>query len=520
MKPNKDKGAHPVSFGPFHVAKPHRRLSIRWWIFGGFALFTVVIIILLWVFQVALLDTFYQSIKVREMESCAQNLAAHINEDDETITDLLDTMSKENQISTVICNENGETFYRNFSFNSLLSDLSWIDYRALFLQTREQGGTYVVQYDRPDQVVGFRLSPTEGSPLAPGYSYVVEMDPVTEEGGKGMLYAMTVKMANGNERLLLLNCSLNPVNATVQTLKVELWVITILMLLLAFFLALFLARRISAPISTINESAKVLATGTYSITFREEGYQEAAELGHTLNYASRELSKVEGLRRDLIANISHDLRTPLTMITGYAEVMRDLPGENTPENVQIIIDEANRLTSLVNDMLDLSKMQAGAVQLEPETFCLTQSIRDILARYDKLADYHFVLEADKDAWVFADPLKISQVVYNLVNNAITYTGADKTVTVRQRIKDGKVRIEVIDTGEGIPEDKLENIWERYYKVDKTHRRAAVGTGLGLSIVKTILDLHSADFGVQSELHKGSTFWFELTMMNPVPPPSL
>lgn len=520
MKPNKDKGAYPVSFGPFHVAKPHRRLSIRWWIFGGFALFTVVIIILLWVFQVALLDTFYQSIKVREMESCAQNLAAHINEDDETITDLLDTMSKENQISTVICNENGETFYRNFSFNSLLSDLSWIDYRALFLQTREQGGTYVVQYDRPDQVVGFRLSPTEGSPLAPGYSYVVEMDPVTEEGGKGMLYAMTVKMVNGSERLLLLNCSLNPVNATVQTLKVELWVITILMLLLAFFLALFLARRISAPISTINESAKVLATGTYSITFREEGYQEAAELGHTLNYASRELSKVEGLRRDLIANISHDLRTPLTMITGYAEVMRDLPGENTPENVQIIIDEANRLTSLVNDMLDLSKMQAGAVQLEPETFCLTQSIRDILARYDKLADYHFVLEADKDAWVFADPLKISQVVYNLVNNAITYTGADKTVTVRQRIKDGKVRIEVIDTGEGIPEDKLENIWERYYKVDKTHRRAAVGTGLGLSIVKTILDLHSADFGVQSELHKGSTFWFELTMMNPVPPPSL
>ena len=109
------------------------------------------------------------------------------------------------------------------------------------------------------------------------------------------------------------------------------------------------------------------------------------------------------------------------------------------------------------------------------------------------------------------------MVYNLINNAITYTGPDKQIQVRQRIHDGKVRIEVIDTGEGIAEDQLPNIWERYYKVDKTHRRATVGTGLGLSIVKTILDLHSADFGVHSRLHEGSTFWFELTMMNPVSP---
>ena len=103
------------------------------------------------------------------------------------------------------------------------------------------------------------------------------------------------------------------------------------------------------------------------------------------------------------------------------------------------------------------------------------------------------------------------MVYNLVNNAVTYAGADKTVSLCQTVENGKVRISVTDTGEGIPADKLKDIWERYYKVDKEHKRAQVGTGLGLSIVKNILDLHGGSYGVESELGKGSTFWFELKL---------
>ena len=231
----------------------------------------------------------------------------------------------------------------------------------------------------------------------------------------------------------------------------------------------------------------------------------------SLNVAAVELSKVETLRRDLIANVSHDLRTPLTMITGYAEVMRDLPGENTPENVQIIIDEATRLTTLVNDLLDLSKLQSGTVTLAPTSFSLTECIRTILHRYDKLIDYQFDFQYDRDVEVIADELKITQVVYNLINNAVTYTGEDKKITLRQLVMEDRVRIEVSDTGEGIPEDKLQDIWERYDKVDKEHKRAQVGTGLGLSIVKTVIDLHGGTYGVQSALGQGSTFWFELPL---------
>ena len=276
-------------------------------------------------------------------------------------------------------------------------------------------------------------------------------------------------------------------------------------------LALVIARRISRPLAEINESAKALAEGDYAIRFGEQGAREVRELARTLNYAAGELSKVEGLRRDLLANVSHDLRTPLTMIKGYSEVMRDLPGENTPENVQIIIDEAERLTNLVNDLLDLSKLEAGVLPLEKTRFNLTESIRGILHRYDKLADYQFPFLYREEVWVDADELKISQVVYNLVNNAITYSGKDKTITLRQELWQGKVRVSVTDTGEGIPQEKLKDIWERYYKVDKEHKRAQMGSGLGLSIVKNILDMHGGTYGVTSTLGQGSTFWFELPL---------
>ena len=311
--------------------------------------------------------------------------------------------------------------------------------------------------------------------------------------------------------MVLLETEITPVDSTVETLKIQLLCLTLVMAVLGLGLALFIARRIARPLAAINQSAKKLGEGDYAIRFEGAGTREAAELAQTLNYAAGELSKVDELRRELLANVSHDLRTPLTMIEGYAEVMRDLPGENTPENVQIIIDETQRLTNLVNDLLDLSKLEAGVVPLDKTRFNLTDSIRQTLKRYDKLADYRFPFYADRDVFVTADELRISQVVYNLVNNAITYAGADKTITLRQTVGDGMVRISVTDTGEGIPADKLRDIWQRYYKVDKSHKRAQIGTGLGLSIVKNVMDLHGGRYGVESQLGVGSTFWFALPL---------
>ena len=223
-------------------------------------------------------------------------------------------------------------------------------------------------------------------------------------------------------------------------------------------------------------------------------------------------AKNEELRANLLRTISHDLRTPLTMITAYSEIMRDLPGENTAENVQVIVDETTRLTALVNDMLDLSKIQAGSDSIHAEEFNLTESINTILMRYAKLIEndgYRIDFFYEDDVFIEADEMKMSQVIYNLINNAINYTGEDKRVTIRQTVQDGQVTISITDTGKGIAEKELSYIWERYYKVDKTHKRSAVGTGLGLSIVKGILEMHHADYGVKSKPGKGSTFYFTM-----------
>ena len=265
-----------------------------------------------------------------------------------------------------------------------------------------------------------------------------------------------------------------------------------------------------------NGKAVLLANGNYNVRFDSDGYREIKELNDTLTFAASELNKTEKLRQDLMANISHDLRTPLTMIRGYAELMRDIPGEATEGNIQIIIDETNRLSNLVTDILDISKLQSGVMELNREGFSITESIKGVLGRYGKLKEqegYRIEFLYESDVWINADTIKMSQVLYNLINNAINYTGDDRRVTVRQTVNGSMVKIEVEDTGDGIDENDIRLIWDRYYKIDKNHKRPVSGTGLGLSIVKNVLELHGFEYGVDSQKGKGSVFYFEAEILS-------
>jgi len=321
-------------------------------------------------------------------------------------------------------------------------------------------------------------------------------------------------LEDGSKISLTFYAMITPVDATVSTLRMQLYIITVIMVLLATLLAIIISKHISNPIEQINKSAKALAMGNYETKFYGRGFLEIKELSDTLNTAATELSKVERLRRELMANISHDLRTPLAFIYSYAEMMHDFPNEVTAEQSQIIMDEAKRLTSLVNDMLDISSLESGMTKLNKTNYNLTESLRKTINRISELVKndgYQLNLEYNEDVYLFADEVKITQAFYNLLLNAITYSGDDKTVMVRQIIKENMVKIEVIDHGEGISQSDLPYIWERYYKVDKKHKRPKMGTGLGLSIVKKIIELHGGECGVESELGKGSTFWFQLKL---------
>ncbi len=480
------------------------KIGIKWKVFGYLAIFILITLVLLWTFQIALLDDFYRAIKTNTIKATAQTVEKYLQEED--AADKLDSIANKKDIFIrVIDSNNADRYVIAEGPGKNLKKLNEEEISDLREQTKQNGGSLLQIYNHKKWGKG----EGQANPQQKGVGPMMKPE---DARNQFILFTGNITLNDGSEALLLIGSMISPVDATVETLRTQLICISIIMVLSCVLLAILISRNISKPIVKINKSAKELAHGNYQVYFEESGYREVSELAATLNYAAKELSTVEKLRKELIANVSHDLRTPLTMITAYSEIMRDLPGENTSENVQVIIDETTRLTALVNDMLDLSKIQAGSDSIKTEEFNLTESINTILMRYAKLVEndgYHIDFLYDDDVFIEADEMKMSQVIYNLINNAINYTGEDKRVTIQQTVRDGLVTISIADTGKGIAKEEIPYIWERYYKVDKTHKRSAVGTGLGLSIVKGILEMHHAKYGVESELGKGSTFYFTI-----------
>ncbi|MFA0814717.1 MAG: ATP-binding protein [Anaerofustis sp.] len=477
------------------------KIGIQWKLYFYLIGFVGMVIVVLWLFQIVFLNDFYKAIKISDVKKSADSIADNITNDN--LDDLVLRLAQEYQICIIVMDSSGNQYLSvDMLPDCIIHKLSTDSLLTIYQTAVDNGGEYLQLFTR-ENFYNSQYDAQQYTGIVPQYDSGMK---------ESIIYTKVITLESGKKVTIFINTTVTPLNSTVTTLRKQLIWITGILLLFALLLAYIISKKISRPIKYINTSAKVLAQGNYHVSFNGKGYQEITELSETLNYAASELGKVEQFRRELLANISHDLRTPITMITGYSEIMRDIPGENTPENVQIIIDEANRLTQLVNDLLDVSKMQSGTQSLMKETFSLTALIGETLDRYNKMKQqeaYILRFEHAEEVFVSADRMKISQVLYNLINNAIHYTGEDHTVIIRQTVSEQSVRVEVVDSGEGIAPDMVNYIWDRYYKIDKEHKRAVVGTGLGLSIVKTILQMHGAQYGVKSELGHGSNFWFEL-----------
>lgn len=481
-----------------------KSISLKWKIFTYLIGFCGLLLLILWLFQVVFLNNFYESIKISEIKNSASTIVKNINR--ENLGELVDQIARNNDVCIEIILENGREFYTSDRHGDcVIHRMPTQEKIQLLVNTQKNGGELLQYYNRnnfrDNNISGDRMFGREPRPIR-GMQ-------------QSIIYSKLMTDIDGKTTVLLINSVISPIGATVRTLRTQLYYITGIMLLFSVVLALIISKKVATPIEKINESAKVLARGNYNIFFSGKGYKEINELSDTLNNAAKELSKVDHLRKELIANISHDLRTPLTLISGYAEVMCDLPNEMTKENAQIIVDETKRLTSLVNDVLDISKIESGIYELEKSKFNLTLSINKTITRLNELIKKDgYIIEFiyDKEVVIKADETKISQVIYNLLINAINYTGKDKTIIVKQTVLNEDVKIEVIDSGEGIEAEYLPYIWDRYYKVNQIHRRPITGTGLGLSIVKSVIELHEGEYGVTSTTGEGSVFWFILKIL--------
>ena len=523
------------------TAPPKRKLPLMVHLSIGFLGFSAMLLVVLWLFQTVFLEQFYKSVKTGQVKSCAYSIADNIDSDE--LTDLITEIEEQNTMFVTIYNTDDARFgcvYSSTSQPGFQSDIAQDTVAAIYHQAQSNGGehssiTHIKRSERffkPDwdktqntavNNGDMQADPgNNGSAFDPNGATLDQQqknenkhEPAFEKmTSENLAYAKIVSSSSG-ERLVIVESAITPVASVVDTLRYQLIIMTVVIVILSIIMAIAVARLISKPITDATENAKSLARQDYDVNFSGGRYKEITELNATLNFAASELKKVDSLQKELIANISHDLRTPLTMITGYSEVMRDLPGEMTPENIQIIIDEATRLNSLVTDLLDLSRLQSGTADIKSAPFSLTECIEGIFGRYTKLKEsdgLNIVFEHTEEVFIMGDELRMTQVLYNLINNAINYIGSDNTVIVRQTLEGEKVRVEVIDHGEGIPADKLDYIWDRYYRVDKEHRRAKIGTGLGLSIVKGVLLAHNAEFGVESTPGEGSDFWFVLPII--------
>lgn len=454
------------------------RTNIWFW----FMEFVLVTFLLLWVCQVLFLQNFYDRMKTK------------------------DVMRLADKMITLYQEGNYENAFLELAIkNELCISVLDIRSREQYQQHVMGGSCFIHGYNNHARDIVQELKQTEN-----GIYFGKDSHPVTNV--EIFIYARVIGSPALPEGYLLINTPLTPVTSTVNIIRRQLIIITVLLVLIAIIISSVVADRLAKPIMRVTKDAEQLAHGKYDIKFDGSGYDEAERLAETLTYASHEINRVDTMQRDLIANASHDLRTPLTMLKAYAEMIRDLSGDNPVkrnEHLQVIIEETDRLTALVNDILDLSRYENGKMALDRSEFDMEARLHEIVERYRGLSEvsgFRFELETDGEAQVCCDAGKIEQVICNLMNNAMNYTGESKEIFVTMQHTDEGIRISIRDTGKGMDQETLSRIFDKYYR-SSNYQRTVRGTGLGLSIVKAILRMHDYAFGVDSTVGVGSTFWF-------------
>ena len=447
-------------------------LTVNIWLF--LSAFSIFILCFIWLFQIAFLGTYYKSYKTSELDKAARELRQIKVLDTEAIDNIAQTRD--------ICIE----IYGNDTYFATVSNKGCMEFG---------NKNFKVKKDFIDSGL-----------LEQHYNLINQ-----KFKNETLIYALKLN----EDTYAFINASLEPLDSTTIILSNQLIFTTIIVLLLSFLIGYFISKKLSKPITKISDEAKKLAEGNFTADFNvPSNIYEINELSDSLNYAKTELSKTESLKRDLMANVSHDLKTPLTMIKAYAEMVRDITYNNKEkreENLNTIIDETDRLTLLVNDILDLSAAQSDNLNLTLEKIDLIDLINQVIKRFKILSEkenYHFIFTHPEKVIITADKKRIYQVIYNLINNAINYTGPDNKVYINVVEEKHKYKVEIKDTGKGIAKEDLKHIWDKYYHSDKKHKRNNYGTGLGLSIVKNILQTHNYKYGVTSS-EKGSNFYFEI-----------
>ncbi len=449
-----------------------------------------IILITLWLLQIVFINSFYENMKMREIKKVGDQLVDQYSS--ESFEDILIEKALSEGISINILDDTGRLVFPLEFFDIIRQPRLETNTFSELLTNLYKSNDNTTLYTRADDRIEFPI----------------------------LTYGAILENEQGSNYFLYINTVLEPIDSTVNVIQNQLIIISILAFLLAIGLSVIISRKLSKPIVQITDQAKNLMIGNYDVDFEKGYYREIDNLADTLNQTTRELQRTRELRQDLMANMTHDLKTPLTLIKSYGEMIRDISGDDKIKrdyHLGIIIDETDRLTNFVDDMLDLSKVQSGLKSLDMKEFDIYKCVEKVLKRFNYFVEkenFEIRLNKKGDTMVIGDEPKVEQALYNIIINAINYSLEEKIVRINvEEIEDKWVSVSVIDKGEGIPEEELNLIWDRYYRGGKDHTRGKAGSGIGLAIVKTIVNAHGGRCFVESSIGKGSTFILQFIKSN-------
>jgi signal transduction histidine kinase len=437
-------------------------------LFLGFISMAIMTIVVLWIVQAGFMRNYYLNQRMDEVKREIRQ--ASVND---TID--YDILAQNLNVSLIATDDAGTVVYRS---QGLPMMMMMVDSAQSMIPAEMDGTPHFVR-SRPGE---------------PRYALVGQKLP-----GGGYLFAVF---------------SMADLDGASQMMRQQLRFITILLVGLSVLLAIFLSGKMSRPIRAVTAAARDLASGKYDVRLPVQSKDEIGQLTEALNDLGVELGRTENLRHELIANVSHELRSPLTVIQGYAETIRDVTwpdASKRTEQLNIIADESSRLTRVVKDILDYSRLQAGMERLERISFPLYPVFEQLVKQFEIEAGQHYVsiqMHCPSVTVTF-DRDRLDQVMHNLLHNAINHAKPNSVIdiTASQPDVSGVCRIAVQNQGNPIPPESLPQIWDRYYRADQMDNGRPLGTGLGLAIVKSILDRHAVQYGVLSE-NEQTTFWFD------------
>ena len=324
----------------------------------------------------------------------------------------------------------------------------------------------------------------------------------------------TLRQNDGNNGVIIISSLSNRDESLSGPMVRTILVASIWIILASSITAYTLFQSITDPLKKLGEAAKAFAKGDFKKRVYVSGNDEVARLASAFNNMARALEKNEELRNSFLGSVSHDLRTPMTVILGFVDGIRDgtIPPSKQDYYLETISSEVRRLSRLVNSLLEISKIQSGEKKLNYTKFNVSEKARQVLLTFESRIDEKR-LEVDfncaEEVIVYADTDAVHQVLYNLIDNAVKFVNEGGRLSVCIELKNKKAVISIKNTGEGIPEEELPHVFDRFYKSDRSRGLDKTGTGLGLYIAKTNINMHNEEITVQSKQGEFTEFSFTL-----------